>query len=398
MRAITAVLYATLLAAPLAAQSRLGPVERRPKLAADADTNDANAYFAHGTRVLKDKPAEAAQAFYWAVRLDPSSADALDGRRAALIMRRAATYRLYMEGGRKARESKELKGLDSLSMRALRLDPLFYRKNDHTLLTTYYRNALRMDNPTAPSGDIDRYVRDMMYNGSPALRAWAEYSEGQFGPALLDYDRAIRASRDPGYYRLQRGRVYALQGMFPLAINEFRHAAADYAKREEDPDEDVVFYVSRAVVEHSLAIAHARTGQLDSARAALGRAITEDLSYFMAHVELGRLALAAKDTATAVSELALAADLATDEPYVHYLHGSVLLATGQAAEAIAPLKKALELEPVYAAAHFELALAHEKAGDKDAAREGYRRFLALASRRDAPRRAAATERLAGLAP
>lgn len=398
MRIPVQLLSLALLSLPLTAQARLGPAERRPKLAADADTNDANAYFSHAARVLAERPNEAAQAFYWAARLDPSSADALDGRRAAMIMRRLSTFKLYMEGGRRARESKELKALDSLAMRALRLDPLYYRKNDHAMLTTYYRNELRQENPTAAQGDIDRYVRDMLYNGSVSMRAWVEYSEGQFGPALSDYEVAMKQSREPGYFRLQRGRVYALQGKFPAAIAEFRLASEAYAKREADRDENVVFYSSRAIVEHSLAIAYSRIAQLDSARAALGRAISEDLSYFMAHVELSRLALAAKDTATAVSEMSLAADLASDEPYVHYLHGSMLLAAGQAAESIAPFKKALELEPFHAGSHFDLAMALEKTGDKDGARASYTRFLSLASRRDVQRRQAATERLAGLAP
>lgn len=398
MRSSAVILLVVCLSGPLESQSRLGPVERRPKLAAGADTNDAGSYFSHGARLLEERPGEAAQAFYWAARLDPSSADALDGRRAAMIMRRLPTFRLYMQGGRRARESKELRALDSLALRALRLDPLYYRKYDHTMLTTYYRTMVRAENPTAPQADIDRYVRDLLYDGSVYMRAWVQYSEGLFGPALADYEVAMKQSRNPGYIRLERARIMALQGMFPAAIVEFRLASEALAKREADRDEDVVFYNSRAMIEHSLAISYGRNNQLDSARAALGRAIAEDLSYFMAHVELGRLSLAAKDTANAVSELALAAELAADEPFVHYLHGSTLLAAGQAAEAIAPFKKAIELEPFHSVSHYELALALEKTGDKAAALESYKRFLALAARRDVQRRALATERLAALQP
>ena len=88
MRSAVLLLLATLVTPSLAAQSsRLGPVEKRPKLQAGADTNDASSYFQHATRVLAEKPAEASQAFYWAARLDPGSAEALDGRRASMIMR-----------------------------------------------------------------------------------------------------------------------------------------------------------------------------------------------------------------------------------------------------------------------------------------------------------------------
>lgn len=398
MRTCTVLLLAALTASAVPAQSRLGPVEKRPKLAADADTNDAAAYFAHATRVLEERPSEAAQAFYWAARLDPSSADALDGRRAALIMRRQNILRMYMEGGRRARENKEIMAADSLAMRALRLDPIYYRKYDQTMLMTYYRNLMRADYPTASPSEIDRVIRDYLYSGSAYMRAWVAYGEGRFAPALQDYEAALRGSRNPGAIRLERGRILALQGRFPAAITEFRLANEALAKREADRDEDVVFYNSRAMVEHSLAISYARNAELDSARAALGRAIAEDLSYFMAHVELGRLALAAKDTATAVSELALAADLAVDEPWVHYMHGSTLLAAGQAAEAIPRFRRALELEPLHAVSHFELAIALERTGDKAGARAAYQRFLSLAARRDVARRTAAAEHLAGLQP
>jgi len=76
----------------------------------------------------------------------------------------------------------------------------------------------------------------------------------------------------------------------------------------------------------------------------------------------------------------------------------VLLSAGQAADAIAPLRKAIELEPLHAASHFELAQALERSGDKSEARASYQRFLTMAPRREVARRAQATERVAGLQP
>lgn len=398
MRSTIALLLVTLITGPVAAQARLGSVERRPKLASDADTNDANAYFAHASRLLKEKPGEAAQAFYWAARLDPSSAEALDGRRVAMMMRRFPLLRMYMEGGRSARQSKDLKSLDSLAMRALRINPLYYRKYDFAALMGYYRTLMRDAYPTASEGDIERAIRDYLAEGSHYMRGWMAYSEGRLPDALTEYTAAMKNVRDKGFLILERARVLALQGLLPAAVEEFRLAALELGKAEADRDEYVVFYNSKALVEHSRGVLYARMNNLDSAKAALGRAITEDLSYFMAHVELGRLALAAKDTVTAVSELALAADLASDEPFVHYLYGSTLLSAGQAAGASESFKKALELEPLHAASHFELAQALDRMGDKDGAREGYKRYLALAARRDVQRRALAAERIAGLQP
>ncbi len=398
MRAVHLLVVCSLLAPTLAAQSRLGPVERRPKLAAGLDTNDASGYFALGARSLAERPDEAAAAFYWAARLDPSSAEALGGRRAALVMRRPQTLKLYMEGGRRARVSKELIAMDTMQLRALRIDPLYYRKYDHTMLMAYYRTELRRDYPTASAPEIDGAIRDYLTSGSDYMRGWVAYSEGRMAEALSNYELAMQKAKNKGYIRIERARVYTLQALLPAAIREFRLASEDLKKLEADKEENVVFYNSSALVEHSMGVLYGRLGQVDSAKAALGRAITEDLSYFAAHLELGRIALAEKDTATAISDLGLAAELATDEPWVQYLHGNTLLGAGRHAEAVTALRKAIELEPFHADSRFALAQALDKSGQRAEAAEAYTQYLAIAPRRDQQHRAMATERAAGLRP
>lgn len=396
---VVMLLAAACLAAPSAsAQGRLGTVEKRPKLAAGADTNDASPYFALGARSLADRPDEAAAAFYWAARLDPSSAEALGGRRAALLMRKVPVLKLYMEGSRRARTSKELIAIDTMQLRALRLDPLYYRKYDWTMLMAYYRAVYRIDYPTASVQNIDFAIRSDFDKASPYTRGWVAYSEGKMEDALEFYDLAMQRAKNTGYIRIERARALTMQGLFPRAIEELRLASVDLKKLEADKEENVVFYNSSALVEHSVGVLYARIGQVDSAKAALGRAITEDLSYFAAHLELGRIALAEKDTATAISELGLAAELAVDEPWVHYLHGSTLLSAGQHADAVVALKKAIDLEPLHAESHFALAQALEKNGDRPGALAAYTHYLVISPRRDQQRRSVATERAAGLRP
>jgi len=48
---------------------------KRPKLDAGRDTNSAGAYHQHGMLHLAKRPQVAADAFYWAARLDPSIAE-----------------------------------------------------------------------------------------------------------------------------------------------------------------------------------------------------------------------------------------------------------------------------------------------------------------------------------
>lgn len=393
MRRCVPLIGLLLFAAPLAAQ-RLGAEERRPKLAADADTNDAAAYLAHGERNIEDAPDVAAAAFYWAARLDPSSAEALYGRRIALLMRKASDLNAYVVATRRARENKKFLAIDSLHWRALRLDPMLFRKYDHAMSMAYYRFVFKDYLGGMNRREVDIWLQDQLIKEPPTVRAEMMLGMGRLDQALIEYEDAIARYKQSAGLRLDRARIYAMQGQNPKAIAEFRAALGILKAREEKKDY-VVFYDSKALVEHSIGLLQARMGNVDSAKAAFGRAMTEDLAYFPAHLELGRLSLEARDTATAVSELALAADLATDEPFVHHMYGSTLLATGQHAEAVAPLRKAIALEPLYAAPHLALAQALERGGDATGARGEYERFLALASRRD-PQRGTATARLQAL--
>ena len=388
----------TLVATTTAESQRLGPEVKRPKLAASADTNDALAYLEHGMALVQEKSAEAADAFYWSARLDPSAPGALYGRRIALLLRRPNDLRSYMSGNRRARENKNFLAIDSLQFRALRLDPMMFRSLDRTLLYSLYFVNYRASGGDLTRKEFEREISFILKDEPPATRAWVMYGDGEYEQAIAEYEVAIKQSRNPVNLRIERARVLALRARFREAITEFTLALEELRKRDDKRDEFVVFYDSKALLEHSIGVMHLGNNNADSARAAFGRAMTEDLSYFPPHVALGKLALAQNDSVTAVAELGLAAELATDEPYIHFLYGQVLSATGQHADAIAPLRRAIEMEPYYAAPHQVLGESLERTGDTAGARLAYTKFLSLAPKRDVQNRDAVTRRLQALAP
>lgn len=177
---------------------RLGPDAKRPRLAADADPNDAAAYIALGTRQIESSTNDAAAAFCRAARLDPSSADAMYGRAISLVMRKPVLVKLYFEGGRRARDNKELKALGS------------------------------------------------------SKRAWLYYSQGRLPQALLEYDDAIRASKQPGYLRFDKARVYVMQGLVKPALDELTLALEALRTQDDDKKGKVVCYDSKAIAEHGI--------------------------------------------------------------------------------------------------------------------------------------------------
>ncbi|MEX2181545.1 MAG: hypothetical protein WD771_05845 [Gemmatimonadaceae bacterium] len=385
---------ALVLALPIPLQGQRERAPRRPRLAAGADTNDAQAYLQQGHRVLEQNPGAAANAYYWAVRIDPASAAALYSLRMAVLMQRPTPFRAYMEGNRRVIFSREMRANDSLMFRALQMDPFLHLQHSRVVQFRYWRQIVESDPALAGTnpGRVDFIIEDLFNRTPPGTRARLAAAEGRFDYAIRLYGEAIEASKKPAYLYLDRGGVYALQGMNAPAIRDIGIGLTELKKEDADEEEDVVFYDSKALYEYSIGVLWLRQGDVEQARLAFGRAMEEDLSFYPAHTALARLALETGDTATALSEMALAAELAPREAAVHYQHGELLLAAGEAADAVAPLRKAIELEPYYANPQFTLAETLARTSDAAGAREAYQRFLALATRRD-PRRAAATAAL-----
>jgi tetratricopeptide (TPR) repeat protein len=255
----------------------------------------------------------------------------------------------------------------------------------------YFRTAIGSGFNT---GQIDVYLQDRLDRSSPAVRARVAVGAGQLGLAHTLFTEAIATSRNPTYLYIDRGAVNAMQGYNEPAIADYQVGLEELRKRDASRDSVVIFYSSKALYEHNIGLLNARHGNLAKAREAFGRAMEEDLSFYPAHVALAQLALTAKDTVTAMSEIALAAELAPAEAHVHVRHGEILIQLGEHASAIAPLRTAIELEPYYADPHYLLAQALDKTSDPGA-KEMYQKFLSLAPRRDS-RRAEVTRRVAAL--
>src|SRR3954470_21552556 len=105
-RLAVAVTSALLLVAPTVAAQRGGKPVPRPKLRDVTDTNDAQAYYDAGLARIRDDPDYAADAFYWAARINPGWGDPLYARRAAMLMQRRTVLRALMSENRRSRSSE----------------------------------------------------------------------------------------------------------------------------------------------------------------------------------------------------------------------------------------------------------------------------------------------------
>lgn len=105
MRIRALAVLGILVAAPaLAAGQQKEP--KRPKLDAQADTNDSHAYYRWAIDRLREDPGKAADALYWATRLEPTWADAFYARRVALLLSDPSRLSRYWAGDRRTIESK----------------------------------------------------------------------------------------------------------------------------------------------------------------------------------------------------------------------------------------------------------------------------------------------------
>ena len=391
MRPIARIAFALasvvfLVAAPLSAQRGGKPVPR-PKLRDVSDTNDAQAYYDAGLQQFNRDPDYAADAFYWAMRINPGWAEPLYARRAALLAQKRTLLNAYMADNYRSK-GQELRSLDSLYAHALMLNPFLYRRLDRELFINWLTDGDRQ-----AQAEYAYEINTAIMRAPPATQAWFAYSNGNFERALDLYGRAIEQSREPASLHIARARILGMRNEVESAVAEFQAALGEM--REQDEKKLVVLYNSKAMAEYSIATLLEGAGNAQKARDAYGRALQEDLSYYTAHKRLGLLALTEGDTTAALSELALASDLATDDAYIHYLNGWVLGKAKHTTEAVAELTKAATLEPYYALPNLVLGATYETLEKAPEAIAAYQRFLTLASARD-PQRQFASERVEDL--
>jgi tetratricopeptide (TPR) repeat protein len=392
-RITLALILAAPATSPLGGQ-RLGPEMPRPK-GIVADTNDAQAYFDFGVSMFERDPRASASAFYWAARINPGMADALYARRAALLMSDQPLRKTFIDGGRHARDSKQLRALDSLYYRALNLNPMLYRRLDRRLLTAHIvqetqRGLRQSGNNDVSPNEINYVVDGWLRDAGPEFRGWIAYGDGNFDRALSYYAQAEKSSKFKAGIRIERGRIFGMKGELDSAITQFQQALTEM--RSRDTKDLVFFYDSKALFEHTIGTLLEQKSDLAGAREAYGKALQEDLAYYPAHQRLGLLALGVGDTTTALNELDLAVQIAGDEPFLRYVYGWALASSRKYPDAREQLTKAVALEPYFALPQVTLGQVYERLGDGKNAQAAYTAFLAKASQKD-PQRPFATARL-----
>jgi len=343
-----------------------------------ADTNDARAYYERAVPLIQAgfNLDTADMALYWASRLDPDWANPLYAR--AMVILRAlradllfALFR-YRSTLRLSLTPRQAQVVDSLVRLAWAHNPLLFT-------------------------DVDLFVMPLSPPGAtldPGLEGWRAYKLGDFPRAESLLAVALRSHPDQVELRISRAQSLALLGRYDSAAAELGVARDTVRVRAVSHASPVL--PSLEMFEYAIGIVRVNQGDFPAAREAFGRALTENLAFYWAHARLAGVDLALHDTAAALTELGLAVEIEPNDPALRLYNGYVLRLARRYAEATSELGVAIRLDPYYAQPHVQLALVAQAEGNSAAAVDHYRRFLALAARRD-PDRAKVVRALAALA-
>jgi Tfp pilus assembly protein PilF len=341
----------TVLVLPLAAQ-REPP---RPKVPADLDTNDARAYYRWAGR-SEVSWKDAANAYYWAMRLEPDNPNWRYARYRGLWYRQPAAWRQqYSEGAKFVVKTKEAKEIDSLLGEVLIRHPFPH-----------------FTGPCYLAEGLDRQ-RDR------ALVGLIHYENGCYRQAGEAFAQALEKSPSALVLHIYRARGFYFQKQYDRTVREL--AILLDSLRARDTTHLAHWYDSKEMFEYMIGMAEWAAGRLVPAREAFGRALTEDLSFYMAHARLGAVARDLGNRDQAVAEYELAVGLKPDDGVLRHQYGGTLLEAERFEEAEAQLREAMRLEPYWAHPHFDLGVTLARQGKHTEALAAFEMFLTRCPRR-----------------
>ena len=388
--AVGMVVVLALLGAPLGGHAQDAP-PKRPKLPAGADSNDVESYLAIARHEVESDPGVSSRAFYWAARLQPDRAEAYYGRIVAQMLDDHDLLSLHFDGGGNEKERKKDRQIDSVYALAFSFDPFLVPVWDKALRVAYIEMRMHGDGSAVQRREIE----EELSKRGPGWKAWLFYVAGQYRQALDFYSLVSRSNPKDDYLLARRAELHFRLLESDSALKYYAEAVKVANAAQANQDRLVRFYKPKAVYEYMTGFVHESRGNVAAAREAYGRSLTEDLSLFVGHQRLGLLALAAADTASAISELRLGTEIAPNNAVLRFQYAAVLTRAGRLPEAVPELKRVIESEPWFADPYLLLARLYDASELHEDARTLYRGFLSRSRRTDS-QRAFAADRLATL--
>jgi tetratricopeptide (TPR) repeat protein len=355
----------------LAHANAVAAQDRAPGLPRDKDPNDWEAYYDEGMKWIPGNIPAASDFFTWASRIRPDRAEPLYARYVAYWASDLEKFSKYLRGEAATLRDPAVQRAEAMRERALRRNP-FVHQGPIVAVYDMLPGRFRDDGPT---------------------RAWIALGRAELPRAIDIMARLIeRNPQQHGWMRFVRASALVNSGLPDSALSDITALLAQL--RAADSTE-IGYYASKEMLEYAAGLLHLSGRRRSAARAAFERAVVENAGFAPAHAMLGEMAMSVRDTASAVLAYGLAAE--TDSSDVEYAlgYGKALRQAKRPGDAVLQFRRAISLEPLYAAPYVQLGLSLEEVGDATAAAEAYRKFLDRAARTD-PERGRAQRRLEAL--
>ena len=331
---------------------------RRPTLPDGADTNDPVAYYRLADSIEWREQGTADRALYWAIRLDPTMADAYFERWD--LRTHGGSHFLYPDDSLRLRQDpppNEKAALDSLRTSAFMHNP-------------FLDEALAI-----PPEIMHMRQHDAERDARTAGLWW--YARGDYVRATNEFGKAIRKDPKSAGFHFPRAFAWVHLKQNDSAIADLR---ALIERIQQIQDSIVLPYLSKDRLYYAIGVLRAEQKRFPEARAAYESTLVENLGFYMAHVRLSAVALLLHDTTTALNELETATMIRGDDPVLLTFRGSILNSSHRYKEAERDLRAAVHADTDYALPYVFLGQAAEGQQDTAAAVSRYREYLARASR------------------
>jgi Tfp pilus assembly protein PilF len=362
MRPLAIVLLLAVAGAPpLVAQIKLSAPLADLEAAAQRDSNDAAAQYNVGVGYFAShRYADAETALRHALAIEPRFADAW----LALSIIRDNDDNFW-------KQLRKEKG-DS----AVRLAQREYG--------SYYRRAFLI-NPLVDMRILAPTIR--IYGTGDFLKGYKALIEGRYDEAherlakAVDYYDAALGARGSDWLMWLSAMAAARADKPAVAMAELDSLIVHVDARAGKADSTGFEELDGVEMRQVLAALKQRAGQDDEAVSIYHDVLARDVGNYMAHVQLANIYEARRDYARAIVERQRAMDTNPDDASLLLDSGITLGKAGRYADAARQLATAVERNAHDTRALFWLGVAQQQAGDKEAARAAYTRFVAAAPSR-----------------
>ena len=222
--------------------------------------------------------------------------------------------------------------------------------------------------------------------------------EGRYDEAALKLEKEIAGWGKGSLEKVPPGLLWlgslasSRAGKYDDAIAHLQELVARFDRKAA---KDSVDATPLAANEHRYVIAtlHQRAGRVDDATRLYHEVLENDVSNYMAHVQLARMHETAKQWDAAITERRRAADTHPEDPSLLLDLGITLGRAGRFAEAVAALDQAAAGNPRDVRPWYWLGIAHLQENRRDQAKAAFARFVTLAPSRYDRQLATARQRL-----